>query len=74
MVELVLAGVIIGAVMTAAAVTGIRDRRRRKEERAEAERGGMPPFGEPIPSGWMATGGLSGSAGMGDAGGDGGGC
>jgi hypothetical protein len=69
MVELVLAGVIIGAVMAAAAVTGIRDRRRRKEERAEAERGGVPPFGEPIPSGWMATGGLSG----GDAGGDGGG-
>jgi hypothetical protein len=70
MVEMILAGVIIGAVMAAAAVTDIRDRRRQKEERLEAERGGVPPFGEPIPSGWMATGGLQG---CGDAGGDGGG-
>ena len=69
MVELVLAGVIIGAVMAAAAVTGIRDRRRRKEERAEAERGGVPPFGEPIPSGWMATGGMGGDAGCDGGGG-----
>lgn len=69
MVELILAGVIIGAVMTAAVVTSVLDRRRRREDRVEAGRDGEP-YGEPIPGGWLAAGGLQGGAG-GD--GDGGG-
>lgn len=67
MIELILAGVIIGAVMTAAVVTGIWDRRRRKAERAASEP--VAPRGEPIPSGWAATGGFR--PGTGDPGGDG---
>lgn len=70
MVELVLAGVIIGAVMIAAAVTGVVDWRRRRAERIESEHTGALS-GEPIPSGWTATGGFQ--RGIGDAGGDGGG-
>ncbi|SDE28618.1 hypothetical protein [Glycomyces harbinensis] len=53
MVELLLAGVIIGAVATAAAVTGVRDRRRRRAERT-GPRDAAPTSGEPIPSGWTA--------------------
>lgn len=57
MVELILAGLLIGAVTTAATVTGVQDRRRRKAERVAAKRTaakrpGAPPSGEPIPSGW----------------------
>jgi hypothetical protein len=63
MIELVLAGVIIGAVMAAAAVTGIRDLRRGKAERVNSERAGPPPFGEPIPSGWTASSGRRGGTG-----------
>jgi hypothetical protein len=48
-IEMVLAGVIIGAVSAAAAVTGFRDWRRRRAERTESP---APAFGEPIPSGW----------------------
>lgn len=53
MVELILAGVIIGAVCAAAVVTGVRDQRRRKAIRLAAERSGVPS-GEPIPGGWGA--------------------
>jgi hypothetical protein len=67
MIELILAGVIIGAVMTTAVVTGIGDRRRRKDERAASEP--VAPRGEPIPSGWTATGGSR--TGTGDSGGGG---
>ncbi|MCD0446188.1 hypothetical protein LO763_21480 [Glycomyces sp. A-F 0318] len=52
MVEMVLAGVIIGAVSAAAAVSGLQDRRRRRAERRGTE---APVFGEPIPSGWAHT-------------------
>ena len=52
MVELVLAGVIIGAVSAAALVTGVRDRRRS----APRPDPGTEPGGEPIPSGWVARG------------------
>ncbi len=69
MIELILAGVIIGAVMTAAVVTSVWDRRRRRAEREARE--SVEPRGEPIPSGWAATGGFQ--PGIGDAGGDGGG-
>jgi hypothetical protein len=55
MIELILAGVIIGAVMTTAVVTGVWDRQRRKAERAASAP--VAPRGEPIPSGWAATGG-----------------
>ncbi|MDN3238977.1 hypothetical protein [Glycomyces tritici] len=54
MVELILAGVIIGAVSAAALVTGIRDHHRRKAARLATERGG-DPSGEPIPGGWAAA-------------------
>jgi len=59
MVELVLAGVIIGAVCAAAVVTSVLDRRRRRRRR-EVGRGSVPS-GEPIPSGWTATDGERGS-------------
>lgn len=71
MVELILAGVIIGGVCAAAVVTSVRDRRRRKTDRQAAERDGVP-HGEPIPGGWVATGDLQ-NADCGSAG-DGSGC
>lgn len=62
MVELILAGVIIGAVMAAAVVTSVRDHRRRKADRLSGERDDEP-CGEPIPGGWVATGGVQGGNG-----------
>ncbi|WP_205326575.1 hypothetical protein [Glycomyces sp. YM15] len=53
MVELVLAGVIVGAIGAAAVVTGILDHRRRRRREAETE---GAPSGEPIPGGWTAPG------------------
>ncbi|HEX2143543.1 MAG TPA: hypothetical protein VHG10_03445 [Glycomyces sp.] len=58
MVELILAGVIIGAVMAFAAVTGVRDWRSRRAERREAA-GERRLRNEPIPSGWAANGAQS---------------
>lgn len=69
MVELILAGVIIGGVCTAAVVTSVRDRRRRNEDRFSGDRD-EAPYGEPIPGGWAASSGVQG--GIGDAGGSGG--
>jgi predicted small secreted protein len=69
MVEMILAGVIIGGVCAAAVVTDVRDRRRRRQEILEAERSGVP-YGEPIPGGWIAAGDLGGDCG-GAGGGDG---
>jgi hypothetical protein len=69
-VQLILAGVIIGGVMAAAVVTAVWDRRRRKALRKEDEF--AAPHGEPIPGGWTGTGGTFNSGitnGMGDAGG-----
>ncbi|MEU6860865.1 hypothetical protein AB0B28_18560 [Glycomyces sp. NPDC046736] len=50
MVEMILAGLIIGAVATLAIISAVRDRGRRKETR-RAETAG-PGRSEPIPSGW----------------------
>ncbi|MFC3492088.1 hypothetical protein [Glycomyces rhizosphaerae] len=69
MLELILAGVIIGAVMAAAVITSVRDRHRRKADRLSDERD-VESWGEPIPGGWVATGGVQ--SGIGDAGGSGG--
>lgn len=49
MLELILAGVIIGAVCVTAVVTGVRDHRGADRLATEADR---EPRGEPIPSGW----------------------
>jgi len=70
MVEMILACVIIGAVMTAAAVTGVLDRRRRRADRREAAAHDHT-FGEPIPGGWMAANSMQGLGGGGDSGGGG---
>ncbi|WP_158299665.1 hypothetical protein [Glycomyces paridis] len=48
MVEMILAGVIVGAVAAVAAVTGLRERRARRRPVPR------PPRGEPIPGGWAA--------------------
>ncbi len=52
MVEMILAGVIIGVVLAAATATGVRDWRRRRRERIEDE--APRPGGDPIPGGWAA--------------------
>jgi len=72
MVEMILAGLIVGAVVIAAAVTGIRDWRRRRADRRGSETSDLT-FGEPIPSGWMAAGSPQGPSGAGFGGGCGGG-
>jgi hypothetical protein len=51
MVEMILAGVIVGAVLAAAVITETRDRRRRKA--LDELDGGLRP--EPIPGGWHAS-------------------
>ncbi|MDA1359137.1 hypothetical protein O1R50_05860 [Glycomyces luteolus] len=53
MVELVLAGAIIGAACVAAVVTSVLDRRRRRRRRGAGPGGATS--GEPIPSGWTAN-------------------
>ncbi len=69
MVEMILAGVIVGAVVAAAVVTDTRDRRRRRALAGLDDGAGHP---EPIPGGWHAGAAQSTgiTSGM-DSGGDG---
>ncbi|GAA2292815.1 hypothetical protein GCM10009853_055890 [Glycomyces scopariae] len=57
MVEMILAGVIVGAVAAAAVITGARDRRKRRRLRDDDEFDGASPA--PIPGGWHAAGGYN---------------
>ncbi|MQM25420.1 hypothetical protein [Glycomyces albidus] len=69
MVEMILAGVIVGAVAAAAVITGTRDRRRRKALDGLDGAAGHP---EPIPGGWHASSAQNAGVTMGmDSGGDG---
>lgn len=53
MVEMILAGVIIGFVLAAATATGVRDWRRRRRERREDA--AARSAADPIPGGWTAA-------------------
>ncbi|GAA1678363.1 hypothetical protein GCM10009830_26790 [Glycomyces endophyticus] len=54
MVEMIFAGVLVGAVVTAAVITGARDRRMRRRLRDDDEFDSANPA--PIPAGWHAAG------------------